>query len=178
MLRRLLDGIYGLSAGLAALCLLAILLVMLAQVLMREFGRQFAGADDLTAYLCVGATFFALAATFRRGEMIRVGLLVERLRGRPRQVAEACLLLLAAIVVGQIAWWTAQDVLFSFEVEEVAQGTVPFPLWMPKLVMPLGSGLLLTAIIDELLAVLRGGTPGYVEAARARAAAGEFSSEV
>jgi TRAP-type C4-dicarboxylate transport system permease small subunit len=176
--RRLLDALYAASAGLAALALLSIFLVMMAQVALRQLELQLPAADDVSAYLCVSATFFALAATFRRGELIRVGMLLERLGPRTRRVAEALVLLLAAAIVGYITWWTAQDTLFSREIEEVAQGTLPIPLWIPKLAMPLGSGLLLVAVLDELATVLRGGRPGYVEAAEARAAAGDFSAEV
>jgi len=176
--RRLLDTLYVAGAGVAALCLLSIFLVMGAQVALREAGRQLPGADDLTAYLCVAMTFFALAATFRRGEMVRVGLALERLPPGARRIAEAVTLSLAATLVGYIVWWTLQDALFSLEIEEVAQGTVPFPLFWPKLAMPLGAGLLLVAILDELVAVARGRTPEYVRAAAARTAAGDFTAEV
>ena len=178
MLRRLLDGLYAVSAGLAALSLLSIFLVMMAQVALREMEAQFPGADDITAYLCVATTFFALAATFRRGELIRVGIVLDRLPPGPRRAMEALVLALAAVIVAYIAWNTAQDMLFSLEIEEVAQGTVPFPLWVPKLAMPIGAGLLLVAILDELVTVLRGGRPRYVVAAEERAAAGDFSAEV
>lgn len=178
MLRRLLDGLYALSGGLAALSLLSIFLVMMAQVVLREMGRQLPGADDLSAYLCVATTFFALAATFRRGELIRVSMVLDRLGPGMRRAMEGLVLALAAVLVATIAWYTMQDMLFSREIEEVAQGTVAFPLWVPKLALPIGTGLLLVAILDELVGVLRGARPGYVVAAEARAAAGDFSAEV
>jgi TRAP-type C4-dicarboxylate transport system permease small subunit len=87
-------------------------------------------------------------------------------------------LTLAAGMVGTILFWTIQDVLFSHEIEEVAQGTVPFLLWIPKLAMPAGAGLLLLAILDEFVAVLGGAKPAYVAAAEDRAARGDFSAEV
>jgi TRAP-type C4-dicarboxylate transport system permease small subunit len=178
MLRRGLDALYLASAGLAALSLLGIFLVMMAQVVLREFGRQLPGADDISAYLCVATTFYALAFTFRRGELIRVGLLLERLAPGPRRAAEALALLLAAAMTGYATWWVTQDMLFSLEIEEVAQGTVPFLLWVPKTSMVAGSAILLIAILDELWTVLRGGTPAYVAAAAERAARGDFSAEV
>lgn len=178
MLRRALDLLYGLGAVLAALSLLGIFLVMMAQVALREAGLPFPGADDLAAYLCVATTFFALAATFRRGELIRVGMAIDTLAPPARRRMELLVLALAAVVVGYIAWWTAQDALFSLEIEEVAQGTVAFPLWVPKLAMPIGAGLLLVAVLDEFIAVLRGELPGYVRAAAERAARGDFSAEV
>ncbi|UFN49860.1 TRAP transporter small permease [Roseomonas sp. OT10] len=178
MLRRALDALYRASAGLAALSLLGIFLVMMGQVALRELGRQLPAADDISAYLCVATTFFALAHTFRRGELIRVGLLLERLSPGPRRIAELVALALAALLVGAIAWHTGLDAMFSWEIEEVAQGTVPIPLWIPKLAMPLGAGILLLAILEEFVDVLRGRIPSYVAAAAERAAAGDFSAEV
>jgi TRAP-type C4-dicarboxylate transport system permease small subunit len=177
-MRRLLDALYALGAGLAALSLLGIFLIMMAQVVMRELARQLPAADDISAYLCVATTFFALAATFKRGELIRVGMGIDRLSPGGRRIAELLVLALAAGVMGYVTRWTFADMLFSWEIEEVAQGTVAIPLWIPKLAMPLGSGLLLVAILDELVTVLRGSKPGYVVAAEERAAAGDFSAEV
>jgi TRAP-type C4-dicarboxylate transport system permease small subunit len=179
MVRRGLDLLYGLAAGLAALSLLGIFLLMMGQVVMRELQLQFPGTDDLAAYLCVATTFFALAATFKRGELIRVGMMIEKLGPGGRRAIEAAALAAAAVIVGTIVWWTAQEVLFSWETEEVAQGTVPFPTWVPKLAMPLGAGLLLVAILDELFTVLvLRAKPAYVVAAEDRAARGDFSAEV
>lgn len=177
-MRRALDALYAASAGFAALSLFTIFVVMMAQVALRETNHQLPGADDLSAYLCVATTFFALGATFKRGELIRVGMVLDRLGPGARRIMELLVLALAALLVGYIAFWTAQDVMFSWEIEEVAQGTVPFQLWIPKLAMPLGSGILLIAIVDEFVAVLKGAIPSYVRAAEERAAAGDFSAEV
>ncbi|MBB5695570.1 TRAP transporter small permease [Muricoccus pecuniae] len=178
MLRRALDALYAASAGFAALSLLGIFLVMMAQMALRGLNMQFPGADDISAYLCVATTFFALALTFRRGELIRVGLLLERLSPGPRRVLEIGALALAAIGCGYAFYWTLDDVLFSLEIEDLAQGALPIPLWIPKLSMPIGAGILLVAVLDELVTVLRGGRPHYVIAAEERAARGDFSAEV
>lgn len=176
-MRRALDALYAAGAGLAALALVGIFVVMTLQVVLRQFEVQFAGSDDLSAYLCVAAAFFALAATFRRGELIRVSMGIANLPAWLRPWAEGLALTMAALATGYITFWTAQDVLFSLEIEEVAQGTVPFLLWVPKLAMPLGSGLLLVAILDEFVTLLRGQPPAYLVAAAERAASGDFSTE-
>ncbi|WP_207537667.1 TRAP transporter small permease [Sabulicella rubraurantiaca] len=177
MLRRSLDILYRASAVLAALSLLAIFLSMMAQVVLRGMGRQFPGADDFVAYLCVATTFFALAHTFKRGELIRVGLVIERF-GPARRWSEAAVLVLAALICSYITFWTFSEAMFSREIEEVAQGTVPFLLWIPKMAIPLGAGILLIAVLDELVTVLLGQKPSYVAAAEERAARGDFSAEV
>jgi TRAP-type C4-dicarboxylate transport system permease small subunit len=176
-MRRFLNALYALGAGLAALAFLGIFLIMMAQVAMRELQMQLP-ADDISAYLCVATTFFALVATFKRGELIRVGMGIERLSAAGRCVAESLVLILAACVMAYVTRWTFADMLLSWEIEEVAQRTVAIPLWIPKLAMPLGAGLLLVAILDELVTVLRGLKPGYVVAAEDRAAVGDFSAEI
>jgi len=177
-LRRGLDALYWVSAAIAAACLFGIFAIMMIQVALRGLNRPFPGADDLTAYLCVGSAFFALAYTFRRGELIRVGLFIEKLGPAARRVFEIVSLGLATAMVGYIVFWTTNDVMFSYEIEDMAQGSVPFLLWIPKLAMPLGAGVFLIAILDELVTVLRGHKPNYVVAAEERAARGDFSAEV
>jgi len=177
-LRRALDALYWCSAALAALCLLGIFFIMIAQMLLRQFNIPILGADDVTAFLCVGSAFFALAYTFRRGELIRVGLLIEKLSPKARQVMEAVVLALAAVLTAYITYWCANDVMFSYEIDDMAQGSIAFQLWIPKLAMPLGAGIMLIAVLDELVRVLRGQKPSYQVAAEDRAARGDFSAEV
>jgi TRAP-type C4-dicarboxylate transport system permease small subunit len=178
LLRRALDGLYLVSAGLAALSLFGIFFVMMAQVFLRQGNIQLPGADDFTAYLCVATTFFALAYTFKRGELIRVGLFIDKAGPAMRRWIELAVLALAAVLVSYIVYWTFSDAMFSREIEEVAQGSVPFLIWIPKLAIPMGSGILLIAILDEFVTVLRGQKPSYVRAAEERAARGDFSAEM
>jgi TRAP-type C4-dicarboxylate transport system permease small subunit len=178
VIRRGLDALYAAGAALAALSLFGIFAVMMAQVALRFLNVQFPGADDISAYLCVGTTFFALALTFKRGELIRVGLVLERLSPGPRRVMEMVALAFAAVGTAYAVWWTLDDVLFSYEIEDLAQGPLPVPLWIPKMAMPVGAGILLIAVLDELATVIRGEKPSYVVAAEDRAARGDFSAEV
>src|SRR3712207_4632253 len=172
--RRVLDAAYVAAAVLAALSLLLIFVVMMAQMGLRAIGLQLPAADDVSAYLCVSTTFFALAATFKGGELIRVGMALDRLGPAARRAAALVALGMAAARVGYIVFWTAKDTLFSWEIEEMSPGTVPIPNWIPKLAMPVGAGLLLVSVLDEFISVLRGSRPAYVVASEARAAGGDF----
>jgi TRAP-type C4-dicarboxylate transport system permease small subunit len=98
-LRRFLDRLYDGAAAAAALCLAAIAAVMLAQAAMRELGMLFRGADDIVAWLCAAAAFLALGHTFRRGELVRIGVLIERLpQAARRKVGLAALAIALAFV--------------------------------------------------------------------------------
>jgi TRAP-type C4-dicarboxylate transport system permease small subunit len=78
-LRRFLDRLYAASGALAALCLAAICVVMLAQSFGREAGILVRGADDIVSWLCAASAFLALGHTFRHGELVRVGLWLDKL---------------------------------------------------------------------------------------------------
>src|SRR3954453_3505974 len=87
-MRRFLDRLYWGSGALAALCLAAICVVMLAQAFGREAGILIRGAEDITAWLTAASAFFALGHTFRHGELVRVGLWLDMLATRNRWLAE------------------------------------------------------------------------------------------
>lgn len=177
-LRQTLTYLYTAAAALAAAALFFIFFIMMAQIVSRLMGFYLPGADDICGNLCIATTFFALAATFRRGELIRVSLLHQFLGQSVKHWLEAFVLAAAAVIVAYISYWTLQSALFSYEIEEVAQGNLPILIWVPKAAMPLGSFLLLIAIVDEFISVVRGYEPIYVTAARERQAAGDFSAEV
>ena len=88
--RRGLDALYAASGALAALALAGTCVVMLAQVAGRELGLLFRGADDIAAWLCAAAAFLALGHTFRRGELVRMTLLLDRLAPPARWSAASC----------------------------------------------------------------------------------------
>jgi TRAP-type C4-dicarboxylate transport system permease small subunit len=107
-LRRFLDRLYAASGAAAAVCLASIAVVMLAQALMRELGMLLRGADDIVAWLCAATAFLALGHTFRRGELVRIGLVIDWLPARVRRpvnlAALAIALLFAAYMVYARRW--------------------------------------------------------------------------
>jgi TRAP-type C4-dicarboxylate transport system permease small subunit len=160
-LRRFLDRLYAASAWLAAACLASIALVMLAQAAMREFGLLLRGADDIVAWLCAASAFLALAATFRHGELVRVGILIDRLAPAVRRRAEFLALGCGVLVVGYILWASAGFVYQSWAFEEVAQGLIQIPIWIPQLSFVAGALIFFIAVLDEFVVLATGGTPAY-----------------
>ena len=159
----------------AALCLAAIAVVMLAQAAMREMGMLLRGGDDIVAWLCAGSAFFALGYTFRHGELVRVGLLIERLPVRARRHVETACLVAALVFVAYTTWAAARFVYESWVFEEVAQGLLQIPIWIPQLSLVLGALILLVAVLDELVVHLSGRRTAYQAADDARRAQHDFS---
>lgn len=160
-LRRGLEALY-LAGGIAgAVALIAIGALVLAQVLLRQVGLIIPGGDDLTAYSVAAAAMLPLAYTFRHGAHIRVDLVIGRLDGGPRRVAEIAALGLAAAMAALFAYAAADTAWDSFVFEEVAQGMLAVPIWIPQLALVLGTALFALALIDDLVVALAGGTPSY-----------------
>jgi TRAP-type C4-dicarboxylate transport system permease small subunit len=126
MTRRILDRLYALSGALAAAAILAICLIVTAQVTLNILARiggpslsyTIPSYADFAGYFLATASFMALAYTLRAGGHIRVNLVVQRLPERPRWVLElaALALGLALLTVALIdtlveSWRAGQPVL-------------------------------------------------------------------
>src|SRR5688572_7854005 len=148
---------------------------MLAQAAMREFGYLFRGADDIVAWLCAASAFLALGHTFRRGELVRVGLLIELLPPAPRRAVALGALGLTVLFVGYMAYAVLLFVYESWAFNEVAQGLIQIPIWIPQLSFAAGALILFVAVLDEFVVLARGGTPAYQAAEDQRRSSKDFS---
>ena len=148
---------------------------MLVQAVARELGFLVRGADDITAWLCAASAFLALGHTFRKGELIRVGLWVERLAPAARRRANIAALAIATLFVSYMAWAVARFVYESWQFNEVAQGLIKIPIWIPQLSLVIGVLIFWIALVDDLVAVLRGGDPAYEIAEAERKSSGDYS---
>ena len=151
---------------------------MLAQAFGRGMGELIRGADDIVAWLTAATAFLALGHTFRKGELVRVGLWLELLGERARQRVEIFALSVTLLFVGYMAWAVTRFVYESWQYHEVAQGLVRIPIWIPQLSFALGVAIFFIAVADELATVLRGRKPAYRIAEEERRAAGDFSETV
>src|SRR5262245_6429319 len=97
LVRGLLDGLYLAAGWLAGLLLMAIFLLMMGLSAGRQFGLNIPAGDDFAAWCMAAMAFLGLAHTFKSGEMIRVGLLIDRFSGRKRQFIEFVALLIGIV---------------------------------------------------------------------------------
>jgi len=176
--RRFLDRLYFGAGVLAAAAIAGICALMLAQALGRELGVLLPGADDIVAWLCAAAAFLALGHTFRSGDLVRVGVFLDRLPARARWVAEIVALGITATFTTYMLWAVTRFVYDSWQFNEVAQGLIKVPIWIPQLSLVAGIAIFFVAVLDELVAVLQKRKPAYQVAEEARAAAGDFSEKL
>ena len=160
---RALDRLYLLAGYLAAAFLFVIFLLMMILSVGRNswLPVNVPSGDDFAAWSMVALAFLGLAHTFKHGEMIRVGLLLDRLNGRARRVLEAGTLAIAAVFIGFFGFHAFRFAHDSWKLNDLSQGVVSVPLWIPQAFFFLGLAILLVAILDELVHVLRGNLPTF-----------------
>lgn len=161
MIRKSLDALYLCAGWLAGLFLIGIFVMMLALSIGREVGINIKSGDDITAWFMAAMAFLGLAHTFKSGELIRVGLLTERLTGRAKWVAEVFSLAMAALFIGYFAYHVAAMTYTSWLINDVSTGVLVVPLWLPQSGFAAGLVILWIAIMDEFVYVLAGNTPRY-----------------
>ncbi len=161
MIRTVLDRLYLAAGILAGVFLVAIFVIMMVMSLGRQFGLNIPAGDDIVAWCLVAMSFLGLAHTFKRGEMIRVGLLLERLPPAGRHAMEIVALTIGGAFIAYFAWYAAQMTYDSFRFNDMAQGVLAMPLWIPQLGYSGGLIILLIAVVDELVHVLKGNKPTY-----------------
>ena len=177
-MRRLLDRLYLWSGYLGALFIVGICVAMIGQSILRELGVRTGAVNDVVSWFCAAAAFFTIAHAFKHGDFVRVTLLLESASPANRKRLEWVSLVVGSIATGYLAWSACLFTYESWEFNDMAQGMLPMPLWIPQLSFAFGAVLLWVAVVDELLLVSRGETPTFVRAVEERHAKGDFSSDI
>jgi TRAP-type C4-dicarboxylate transport system permease small subunit len=155
-LGRALDRLYGATAVLAAVAMVLLLAMVLLSIVSRQIGFNVPGIDAYAGYMMAGAGFLALAHTFKRGEHIRVTLLLASLKGGARRALEIWALAAAAVLAALFAFYSCKLAWQSHTFHDISTSNDATPLWLPEISMALGAVVLAIAVIDELVLELRG----------------------
>lgn len=155
-MRRLLDSLYSASAWLAGISMVGVLVMVLLTVISRLFGFSAPGTDAYAGYAMAGAGFMALASTLKHGEHIRVTLILGMLKGKALKAMEVTALAIATLLSGFLAFYSTRMVWQSWEIEDISVGIDATPLWIPQLLMALGTLVFFIAFCDELVLELMG----------------------
>ena len=155
-MRRVLDGLYDGAAAMAALCMVGLLVMVLLSVLGRQLNFHVPGTDAYAGYMMAAAGFLALAHTLKRGEHIRVTLLLSALKGKAHHALEVWALSVATGLAALSAVYACRLSWQSYTFHDISTSNDATPLWIPQLTMAAGTLILLIAVIDELVLDLRG----------------------
>lgn len=148
---RALDRLYLVAGALAGLFLIAIVVIILLQVAARLTGFTIRGGAEFAGYALAAATFLALAHTFRSGAHIRINLLLHQFGNRGRWALDLAGLSAATVVTAYLAYYSIDLAYISYIINDVSQGAVATPLWIPQTAMALGAIVFAIAVVHTLI---------------------------
>lgn len=155
-MRKFLDSLYLGTAAVAAVFMVGLLIMVLLSILGRQLGFHVPGTDAYAGYMMAGSGFLALAHTLKRGEHIRVTLLLHHLRGSARRALELWALGAAALLSLLFAWYSVRLAWQSHLFNDISTSTDATPLWLPQLGMAIGAVVMALACLDEWILEWRG----------------------
>lgn len=155
-MRKTLDALYNGAAALAALFLVGLLGMVLLSILGRQLHFHVPGTDAYAGYLMAASGFLALAHTLKRGEHIRVTLVLGALKGRWKKSLALWALAFATALATLIAFYSCRLVWQSRSFHDISTASDATPLWIPQLGMALGTVILVIAFVDELALEISG----------------------
>jgi TRAP-type C4-dicarboxylate transport system permease small subunit len=155
-MRAFLNRIYDAAGYLAAFFLVGTLVMVLIGIFGRLLDFYVRGTDSYAGYCMAASGFLALAHTLKRGEHIRVTLVLQALPERARHRLDLWCYGAACVLAAFFAWFSARLAWQSWQFSDISTGNDATPLWIPQLSMAAGAIVLLLAFVDEFVIEIRG----------------------
>ena len=160
--QRFVDRLSLVAAYAAAACLLAMVLLVLAEIstglLSRVISVMPSGirfAWEYSAYLMGSAFMLGGALTLRSGMQIRVELLLHMRNGQWRRPLEIFSSLIGALFLGMLAWSLWAFTWQSWTSAQVSADTMT-PLWIPQAILALATTVFALQALARLLTCIAG----------------------
>lgn len=175
---RTLDGVYFASGVIAAVFMVTILLLIVAQMIARWTGVALPGTTEFAGYAMAATSFFALSHAMMRGAHIRVSIILNSTRFLKKWL-DIFAVFAAAVIATYFARFAVKANFFSEMLNDRTQGQdqipewvvklfqldfagalegsgklVYTPVWIPQLAMSIGTILLAIALWDTLTRLL------------------------
>jgi len=167
-MRRALDTLYGAAMVGACLAMIAIAALVFVQVMgrvidrglslmgMPRWGIAVPSLAEIGGFLFVASATLALAYTFRAAGHVRVTLLLRLVGPAGNRVLTVVVLAIGTALALFATWHIGLRMLDAQAMGRVSYGLIRIPLWIPQAVMTAGFAIFCIALLDELLAALRG----------------------
>ena len=155
-MRKFLDGLYAGAGYLGSVFMIGTLAAILLGIASREIGFFVRGTDAYAGYCMAAASFLALAHTLKRGEHIRVTLILQHTGARAQHGLDIFCHAAGFLLSGALAWFSLRLVWQSYSFHDISQGNDATPLWIPEISMALGAVVLFIALADDLVLLLLG----------------------
>jgi TRAP-type C4-dicarboxylate transport system permease small subunit len=107
------------------------------------------GTDAYAGYFMAASAFLALAHTLRRGEHIRVSLVLSLLPQPWRKRMEIWAGVMSVILGALLAIFSVRLVMQSLSYNDISTSNDATPLWIPQLSMAIGTVIFFIALLHD-----------------------------
>jgi len=156
------DRLAGFAAGLAILSLIALLLLVLAQILMGTLSGVFTAAAsamsvswEYAGYLMGAAFMFGMPHTLRYGGHIRVNVLFDALSEQHQRLVDLVSSVLSASIMGVLALSLSTMAFRSLATNSLSTSSLT-PLWIPQGALGLAAWLFTLQLLIRVIVLLAG----------------------
>ena len=137
---------------LCGIALVAMIVLIGAEAIARNiFGFSLQVTDEVGGYLLVAVSFLSLSVAQSRGAFHHVELVQANLRVRGRLISGLVFDLLSLGACAIITWQLVCQEMKSWQTGDTAATPLGTPLWLPQLVMPIGTALFCVAIVRSIV---------------------------
>ena len=153
--QRLLDAVSRAMLAFSNVLLVVLFLLINAEIVLRAtLGKSTLVSDEYSGYLLCWLTLSSLLYGMRTNAFLRVDIVVHRLRGRMRSMAEA-LAATGGLAVSLVACYsTGLLALTNWKFHGTSTHFTATPLYLPQSIMPAAFALLAAAYLVQLAVVL------------------------
>lgn len=113
------------------------------------------GAKELTESTMVLIVFGALTYAQIQRSHIRVELLYSRVGPRTRALMDVVGDVAAILFFSLLLWQAINEAIFSVQLKEATVGLIRFPLYPARIILAVGTGLLILRLLIDLFTDLR-----------------------
>jgi TRAP-type C4-dicarboxylate transport system permease small subunit len=149
--RNVIDRAAGACGALAALGLLVLMLLTVADVVRRAFTDQsIAGVVEVSPLILLGAVALGMGQGEISGAHVRTTLVTDRLRPRVAAGVRVVGYAFCIVLLAWMAWLSADRAIDAYEMNDTTAGFESIPTWQARSLVPLGFVLFAAALAMRL----------------------------
>ncbi len=140
----------------SALTVVVTMLLVGADVVGRYlFNTPVPGTFELSEVMLALIIFLALPYVQYKRANIAIEMVSDHYPPKVREVFDICCMLLGVLVFGLLAERGVELTLSSWEIHEISEGTIPFPMTPFKMMVPLGFGFLSLRLLTQFIEAVK-----------------------
>lgn len=148
---RVISILCRLAGVISALLFTGAAFVVCYEVFMRYIGLPTRWGQDLAIYFMIAGAFLAQGAVMHEDGHVRVDVFIQLFPKWLRVLSVRITLLVGLVYAVAMTWEGFGQAAFSYEIGRMSTSLFRIPTWIPEATIPIGFGLLVLAIIYQVI---------------------------